>query len=181
MDLVEKYHSYNKLLRMMAENKCHGCVRLKEHLAWAKEQRRHKEELNALKFQLSDEALQQMPDFQGRVCPCCFYFLHYIILLWVTVTVAWSGSLTYFVHCDECDSYSKWCHFNPSSTVFSSLEEFGRLLLRCIHKLHYWKRQIYIIAIWPSSRFYDVTLSWSGYAGRIWYQSIESWCISSWL
>lgn len=33
----------------------------------AKENKRHKEEVNFLEFQMSDEALQQMPDFQGRV------------------------------------------------------------------------------------------------------------------
>lgn len=67
MVVVERYYSYNKLLQRMSENKCHGCVKLKEHLVWAKEQGRHKEELDVLKYQLSDEALQQMPDFQGRI------------------------------------------------------------------------------------------------------------------
>lgn len=34
----------------------------------AREIRKHKEEVITLEFQMSDEALQQMPDFQGRVC-----------------------------------------------------------------------------------------------------------------
>ncbi|URE37994.1 DSHCT (NUC185) domain [Musa troglodytarum] len=67
MDLVQRYHSYNKLLQNMAENKCHGCIKFNEHIMLIKEQNRHKEEVNALKYQMSDDALQQMPDFQGRI------------------------------------------------------------------------------------------------------------------
>ncbi|CAN4102243.1 unnamed protein product [Withania somnifera] len=33
----------------------------------ARELKRYREEVNALKFEMSDEALQQMPDFQGRI------------------------------------------------------------------------------------------------------------------
>ncbi|KAM0953407.1 putative RNA helicase [Dioscorea sansibarensis] len=65
--LVEKYRKYNSILQRMSENKCHGCMKLKEHTALQMEQRKHMEEVNALKFQMSDEALQQMPDFQGRI------------------------------------------------------------------------------------------------------------------
>ncbi|KAJ0987857.1 hypothetical protein J5N97_006213 [Dioscorea zingiberensis] len=65
--LVEKYHKYNGILQKMSENKCHGCMRLEEHITLQMERRRHKEEVNALKFQMSDEALKQMPDFQGRI------------------------------------------------------------------------------------------------------------------
>lgn len=43
----------------------------------AEEIRKHKEEVNKLRFQMSDEALQQMPDFQGRVC----FILFAIVLL----------------------------------------------------------------------------------------------------
>ncbi|XP_010928932.1 DExH-box ATP-dependent RNA helicase DExH11 isoform X2 [Elaeis guineensis] len=67
MDLVERYHACNRLLQRMAENKCHGCIKLKENMMLMKEQKRHKEEVNALQYQMSDEALQQMPDFQGRI------------------------------------------------------------------------------------------------------------------
>ncbi|KAG9453871.1 hypothetical protein H6P81_006775 [Aristolochia fimbriata] len=67
MDLVEMYHSWNSLLHKMAQNKCHGCIKLQEHMMLVKERYKHKEEVNALKFQMSDEALQQMPDFQGRI------------------------------------------------------------------------------------------------------------------
>ena len=67
MDLVSKYYKHNQLLQKMAENKCHGCVKLKEHMAQAKRMKMHREEVNALRFQMSDEALQQMPEFQGRV------------------------------------------------------------------------------------------------------------------
>lgn len=68
MALVQMYHIYNEILQNMSENKCHGCTKLNEHIMLMKEQSRHKEEVNALKFQMSDDALQQMPDFQGRVC-----------------------------------------------------------------------------------------------------------------
>ena len=68
MNLVEDYYKWNSLLQKMAQNKCHGCVRVEEHIKLAKEIKRHKKEVNDLKFQMSDEALQQMPDFQGRVC-----------------------------------------------------------------------------------------------------------------
>lgn len=68
MDLVEAYRKWTALLEKMAKNKCHGCVKLEEHIKLTKEIKRHSEEVDALKFQMSDEALQQMPDFQGRVC-----------------------------------------------------------------------------------------------------------------
>ncbi|KAF3961454.1 hypothetical protein CMV_013917, partial [Castanea mollissima] len=67
MNLVEDYNKWTDLLEKMSKNKCHGCIKLEEHIKLAKEIKRHKEEVNALKFQMSDEALQQMPDFQGRI------------------------------------------------------------------------------------------------------------------
>ncbi|GKV33028.1 hypothetical protein SLEP1_g41582 [Rubroshorea leprosula] len=67
MDLVETYYKWTHLLRKMAENKCHGCIKLEEHKKLARENNSHKEEVNKLRFQMSDEALQQMPEFQGRI------------------------------------------------------------------------------------------------------------------
>ncbi|KAH9701583.1 DExH-box ATP-dependent RNA helicase DExH11 [Citrus sinensis] len=67
MNLVEAYYKWAGLLRKMAANKCHGCIKLEEHMKLTKENKRHKDEVNTLKFQMSDEALQQMPDFQGRI------------------------------------------------------------------------------------------------------------------
>lgn len=72
---MEQYWAYNMLLKKMTENKCHGCIKFKEHISLIKEQKKHKEEVNALKFQMSDEALQQMPDFQGRVIKSLLLFL----------------------------------------------------------------------------------------------------------
>ena len=72
MHLVETYYKWTNLLQKMAKNKCYGCIKLEEHIKLAREIKRHKEEVNALKFEMSDEALQQMPDFQGRV------HLHYL-------------------------------------------------------------------------------------------------------
>lgn len=67
MFLVENYHAYHRLLQNMSENKCHGCIKLKEHMALMKEQKVYKDQMNELKYQMSDEALQQMPEFQGRI------------------------------------------------------------------------------------------------------------------
>lgn len=68
LNVVEAYYKWCGLLQKMTQNKCHGCVKLEEHIKLAKEVKKHKEEVKALKFEMSDEALQQMPDFQGRVC-----------------------------------------------------------------------------------------------------------------
>lgn len=76
---MQRYHSYNKLLQNMAENKCHGCIKFNEHIMLIKEQNRHKEEVNALKYQMSDDALQQMPDFQGRVCLMQILVLSFLV------------------------------------------------------------------------------------------------------
>ncbi|KAK7305341.1 hypothetical protein VNO77_43246 [Canavalia gladiata] len=65
--LVATYHKWTRLLEKMSQNQCHGCIKLEEHLKLAKEIKKHKEEVYALQFQMSDEALQQMPDFQGRI------------------------------------------------------------------------------------------------------------------
>ncbi|KAK3010897.1 hypothetical protein RJ639_012621 [Escallonia herrerae] len=67
MDVVEGYRKWDRLLQKMAQNKCHGCIKLEEHIKLAKEVKRHKDEVNTLKFEMSDEALKQMPDFQGRI------------------------------------------------------------------------------------------------------------------
>ncbi|XP_022948677.1 DExH-box ATP-dependent RNA helicase DExH11 isoform X5 [Cucurbita moschata] len=67
VNLVEAYKGWTGLVLKMVANKCHGCIKLGEHLKLAAEIKKHKEEVNNLKFQMSDEALQQMPDFQGRI------------------------------------------------------------------------------------------------------------------
>ncbi|CAI9106905.1 OLC1v1006152C1 [Oldenlandia corymbosa var. corymbosa] len=67
MDVVEAHNKLNNLLQKMAQNKCHGCIKLEEHIKLARELHQHKEEVKALKFEMSDAALQQMPDFQGRI------------------------------------------------------------------------------------------------------------------
>lgn len=67
VNLVEAYKDLTDISLKMVANKCHGCIKLGEHLKLAAEIKKHKEEVNSLKFQMSDEALQQMPDFQGRV------------------------------------------------------------------------------------------------------------------
>lgn len=67
MELVTTYREWTKLLEKMSQNQCHGCIKLEEHLKLAKEIKTHKDEVYELQFQMSDGALKQMPDFQGRV------------------------------------------------------------------------------------------------------------------
>ncbi|KAJ6670688.1 ATP-DEPENDENT RNA AND DNA HELICASE [Salix viminalis] len=67
VNIVEAYHKRTSLLQKMASNKCYGCIKLEEHISLAKEIKKHKEEVSNLQFQMSDEALKQMPDFQGRI------------------------------------------------------------------------------------------------------------------
>ena len=64
---METYYKWTSLLQKMSMNKCHGCVKLDEHMKLAREIRKHKKDLKDLEFQMSDEALLQMPAFQGRV------------------------------------------------------------------------------------------------------------------
>ncbi|KAL1222056.1 DExH-box ATP-dependent RNA helicase DExH11 [Cardamine amara subsp. amara] len=66
-ELVETYYKWTSLLQKMSMNKCHGCVKLEEHMKLAREIRKHKKDLKDLEFQMSDEALLQMPAFQGRI------------------------------------------------------------------------------------------------------------------
>ncbi|XP_057789861.1 DExH-box ATP-dependent RNA helicase DExH11 isoform X1 [Salvia miltiorrhiza] len=66
-DVVEAYYKWTNLLQKMSESKCHGCVKLEENIKLARELKRHKDEVKILEYQMSDEALQQMPDFQGRI------------------------------------------------------------------------------------------------------------------
>jgi len=66
-ELVETYYKWTNLLQKMSMNKCHGCVKLEEHMKLAREIKKHKTDLKDLEFQMSDEALLQMPAFQGRV------------------------------------------------------------------------------------------------------------------
>lgn len=97
MYLVESYRAYHILLQKMSENKCHGCIKLKEHISLMREQKMYKDQLNELKFQMSDEALQQMPEFQGRVRFLHAQFSSSCVLLCAwrekKVNVLWSLSL----------------------------------------------------------------------------------------
>ncbi|KAJ4849927.1 Antiviral helicase ski2 [Turnera subulata] len=67
VNLVEAYRKWTGLVQKMEHNKCHGCIKLEEHIKLAREIKRHKEEVKELKYLMSDEALQQMPEFQGRI------------------------------------------------------------------------------------------------------------------
>ncbi|KAE9591144.1 hypothetical protein Lal_00039818 [Lupinus albus] len=67
VELVATYRKWTRLLEKMSQNPCHGCIKLEEHLMLAKEVKKHTEEVVDLQFKISDEALQQMPDFQGRI------------------------------------------------------------------------------------------------------------------
>ncbi|CAN1329093.1 DExH-box ATP-dependent RNA helicase DExH11 [Linum perenne] len=67
VDLVEAYGKWTNLIQKMSMNKCHGCIKLNDHMTLAKKMKSHKDEVDALKYEVSDEALKQMPDFQGRI------------------------------------------------------------------------------------------------------------------
>lgn len=66
-DVVEAYRKQQSLLEIMARNKCHKCPKLEEHYTLVKTQHTLKERVKQLRYELSDEALQQMPDFGKRV------------------------------------------------------------------------------------------------------------------
>lgn len=61
------YRKWDSILHSMAQNKCHGCIKLEEHIQLAKEIKQQKNKVNQLMFQMSDQALQQMPEFLSRV------------------------------------------------------------------------------------------------------------------
>ncbi|CAN6471442.1 unnamed protein product [Victoria cruziana] len=65
--VAEDYQTLNMLLVKIDQSRCSGCTKLREHIILLKEQHKNREEVNALRYQMSDEALQQMPDFQGRI------------------------------------------------------------------------------------------------------------------
>ncbi|VFQ91379.1 unnamed protein product [Cuscuta campestris] len=67
IDLVEAYHKWSNLLQDMSQSKCHGCVKLDEHIELARQMKGYKDELKSLEYEMSDDALQQMPDFLGRI------------------------------------------------------------------------------------------------------------------
>ncbi|KAI4373417.1 hypothetical protein MLD38_011543 [Melastoma candidum] len=67
LEIVQMYQKWNPLLQSMAENKCHGCIKLEEHIQLAKEIKLQKNKVDKLKLQLSDQALQQMPEFLNRI------------------------------------------------------------------------------------------------------------------
>jgi antiviral helicase SKI2 len=66
-DVVGAYRRQQALLEVMAQNKCHKCPKLQEHYALVKNQHILKERVKELRYELSDAALQQMPDFGKRV------------------------------------------------------------------------------------------------------------------
>jgi hypothetical protein len=67
LEIVEQYRRRQSLLEVMAQNKCHRCPKLQEHYTLMRNQQQLKERVKQLKYELSDAALQQMPDFQQRV------------------------------------------------------------------------------------------------------------------
>ncbi|CAM6105247.1 unnamed protein product [Calypogeia fissa] len=67
LEVVENYRKRQNLLARMAPNKCHRCPKLQEHYSIVKTQYDLKDRVKKLKFELSDAALQQMPDFQQRI------------------------------------------------------------------------------------------------------------------
>eukprot|EP00897_Mesotaenium_endlicherianum_P000213 jgi/Mesen1/10192/ME000766S09561 len=65
--VVDAFEKREHLLREMASSPCHRCARLEDHFALVEKQRALKEELSKHQYELSDAALQKMPDFNQRV------------------------------------------------------------------------------------------------------------------
>lgn len=67
LDAVQEYQKRQTLLQRMAQNQCHGCPKLQENYNIVHNRRILKEKLGKLRYEMSDDALQQMPDFQQRI------------------------------------------------------------------------------------------------------------------
>lgn len=67
LDTVQEYQKRQTFLQKMAQNQCHGCPKLQENYNIVHNRRILKEKLGKLRYEMSDAALQQMPDFQQRI------------------------------------------------------------------------------------------------------------------
>ncbi|EFJ37244.1 hypothetical protein SELMODRAFT_403447 [Selaginella moellendorffii] len=67
IDAVEKYKKKQAITELMAQNKCHRCPKLQEHYSIIKSRQLLRDRVDKLKFDVSDNALQQMPEFQRRM------------------------------------------------------------------------------------------------------------------
>jgi len=76
MDFVDKYNKRNQLAKRMASSKCQNCPKLSEQYSLMDKHARLRSHLNALRFALSEENLQLMPEFQQRLS--VLHKLHYI-------------------------------------------------------------------------------------------------------
>ncbi|GLJ42713.1 hypothetical protein SUGI_0885500 [Cryptomeria japonica] len=66
-EIVDGYRKRETLLQKMAQNQCHGCPKLQENYEMIHKQQILKEKIKKLKYEMSDAALQQMPDFEQRI------------------------------------------------------------------------------------------------------------------
>lgn len=96
----------------MSQNQCHGCIKLEEHLKLAKEIKIHKDEVCHLQFQMSDDALQHMPDFQGRVnhTNILFGYACKEILLVCLCTRSYQCLIFYFTLSPDRRPKGNWMH-----------------------------------------------------------------------
>ena len=67
IDFVEKYQRKNRINNKMIESKCDKCPKLNEQYSKMNEYDKIKKRVNSLKFALSEENLQLMPEFQMRL------------------------------------------------------------------------------------------------------------------
>lgn len=67
IDFVQAWDYRTGLLESMYENKCHGCSKLEVHYAMSDLNRRLSSTMAELKFSLSDESLELMPEFESRL------------------------------------------------------------------------------------------------------------------
>ena len=67
IDFVELLMQRKEAAAALPESPCHACPRRQEHLAQALKKDRLRRKVDKLRFALSDQNLQQMPDFQQRL------------------------------------------------------------------------------------------------------------------
>ncbi len=67
IDFVQAWDERGRLLDSLYHSKCHGCAKLEVHYGMAHLKHRLRNTLEELKFSLSDESLELMPEFTARL------------------------------------------------------------------------------------------------------------------
>jgi len=67
IDIVESYLQRSSCMEAMAAFKCHACPKLADQYGLVYQHRRIKERIQQLKYEVSDAALQQLPEYHQRM------------------------------------------------------------------------------------------------------------------